>query len=331
MDLYVDLSFSRLSGLHSNKGNKQTNKRLSILKSDLNNSVIKIFFGPSASSLAQVPSVACAGVGPVQPGDSVSWPVWWLPVRVPGPWCGPEVQEGQTHRPEYVAATTLVSRANLLTRCVPFWRLASFPPVPPDDPVIDGGPEVLLNAGESYNLSCVSRGAKPPSIIEWLKDGLPVEGAVSATVSSAHKLRVADGSFAIRCSDRVCCSAAGGAFRQKESDDAELPAHPARQRRHREELQLRRHQPGCSHRQEHNRYPQCAPWVLLKWAKSKSKLWAAPWNPTENRLKAGRGLSPRDFLLLSQIRQQWPCPLSLAPSWRETESPSPARLTPTPL
>lgn len=60
------------------------------------------------------------------------------------------------------------------------------PPVPPDDPVIDGGPEVLLNAGEFYNLSCVSRGAKPPSTIEWLKDGLPAEGAVSITVSSTH-------------------------------------------------------------------------------------------------------------------------------------------------
>ena len=55
--------------------------------------------------------------------------------------------------------------------------------VPPDDPVIDGGPEVLLNAGESYNLSCVSRGAKPPSTIEWRKDGLAVEGAVSVTVN----------------------------------------------------------------------------------------------------------------------------------------------------
>lgn len=48
--------------------------------------------------------------------------------------------------------------------------------------MIDGGPEVLLNAGESYNLSCVSRGAKPPSVIEWLKDGLPVEGANSINV-----------------------------------------------------------------------------------------------------------------------------------------------------
>lgn len=49
--------------------------------------------------------------------------------------------------------------------------------------MIDGGPEVLLNAGESYNLSCVSRGAKPPAKIEWLKDGLRVEGAANSTVS----------------------------------------------------------------------------------------------------------------------------------------------------
>uniref|UniRef100_A0A3B4AP52 Ig-like domain-containing protein n=1 Tax=Periophthalmus magnuspinnatus TaxID=409849 RepID=A0A3B4AP52_9GOBI len=60
-------------------------------------------------------------------------------------------------------------------------RRAKLTLLPPDDPVIDGGPEVLLNAGESYNLSCVSRGAKPASVIEWLKDGLPTEGAVSVT------------------------------------------------------------------------------------------------------------------------------------------------------
>uniref|UniRef100_A0A3Q3IVW2 Ig-like domain-containing protein n=1 Tax=Monopterus albus TaxID=43700 RepID=A0A3Q3IVW2_MONAL len=62
--------------------------------------------------------------------------------------------------------------------------------IPPDDPVIDGGPEVLLNAGESYNLSCVSRGAKPPSMIEWLKDGLPVEGAASITEVLPDRKRV---------------------------------------------------------------------------------------------------------------------------------------------
>uniref|UniRef100_A0AAX7V8G5 Ig-like domain-containing protein n=1 Tax=Astatotilapia calliptera TaxID=8154 RepID=A0AAX7V8G5_ASTCA len=67
--------------------------------------------------------------------------------------------------------------------------------IPPDDPVIDGGPEVLLNAGESYNLSCVSRGAKPPSMIEWLKDGLPVEGANSITEVLPDRKRVTTRSY----------------------------------------------------------------------------------------------------------------------------------------
>uniref|UniRef100_A0A673ALU9 Kin of IRRE-like protein 1 n=1 Tax=Sphaeramia orbicularis TaxID=375764 RepID=A0A673ALU9_9TELE len=67
--------------------------------------------------------------------------------------------------------------------------------IPPDDPVIDGGPEVLLNAGESYNLSCVSRGAKPPSMIDWLKDGLPVEGAVSITEVLPDRKRVTTRSY----------------------------------------------------------------------------------------------------------------------------------------
>lgn len=58
--------------------------------------------------------------------------------------------------------------------------------VPPDEPVIEGSPEILLTAGVSYNLSCVSRGAKPPAAIEWQKDGLPVEGAVSTTVRHIH-------------------------------------------------------------------------------------------------------------------------------------------------
>uniref|UniRef100_A0A3P9AGQ6 Ig-like domain-containing protein n=1 Tax=Esox lucius TaxID=8010 RepID=A0A3P9AGQ6_ESOLU len=61
--------------------------------------------------------------------------------------------------------------------------------IPPDEPVIDGAPEVLLNAGDHYNLSCVSRGAKPPAIIAWLKDGLPVDGAVSTTESLPDRKR----------------------------------------------------------------------------------------------------------------------------------------------
>lgn len=133
-------------------------------------------------SLAPVPGVACAGVGPIQSGDPISRSVWWLPVRVPGPWCRPEVQEGQPHCSQYAFCLAHVFRPNA-TWSVSL-TLSSLAPVPPDEPVIDGGPEVLLNAGESYNLSCVSRGAKPPSVIEWLKGGLPVDGAASVTVSN---------------------------------------------------------------------------------------------------------------------------------------------------
>lgn len=90
-------------------------------------------------SLAQVPSVACAGVGPVQLGDSVSRAVWWLPVRVPGPWRCPEVQEGQTHCPQYVripdrttcgGSPTVVHCPSLMLL---FFSLSSSPPRWPSD------------------------------------------------------------------------------------------------------------------------------------------------------------------------------------------------------
>lgn len=55
--------------------------------------------------------------------------------------------------------------------------------VPPEGPVIEGSPEILLTAGSSYNLTCVSRGAKPLSTIEWYKEGIIVEGAHTSTVS----------------------------------------------------------------------------------------------------------------------------------------------------
>ncbi|KAK3545993.1 hypothetical protein QTP70_019301, partial [Hemibagrus guttatus] len=67
--------------------------------------------------------------------------------------------------------------------------------VPPDEPIIEGSPEILLTAGVSHNLSCMSRGAKPPAIIEWQKDGLPVEGAVSTTEVLPDRKRVTTHSF----------------------------------------------------------------------------------------------------------------------------------------
>lgn len=55
-------------------------------------------------------------------------------------------------------------------------------PVPPEDPVVDGSPELLLMAGTPYNLTCVTQGAKPAAHIQWTKDRVPVEGAYHSTV-----------------------------------------------------------------------------------------------------------------------------------------------------
>uniref|UniRef100_A0A3B4CMY4 Kin of IRRE-like protein 1 n=1 Tax=Pygocentrus nattereri TaxID=42514 RepID=A0A3B4CMY4_PYGNA len=67
--------------------------------------------------------------------------------------------------------------------------------IPPDEPVIEGSPELLLTAGVPHNLSCVSRGAKPPAAIEWQKDGLPIEGAFSTTEVLPDRKRVTTRSF----------------------------------------------------------------------------------------------------------------------------------------
>lgn len=60
------------------------------------------------------------------------------------------------------------------------------PPVPPEDPVVEGSPELLLMAGTLYNLTCVTRGAKPAAHIQWTKDGVAVERAYQSTVSHTH-------------------------------------------------------------------------------------------------------------------------------------------------
>ncbi|XP_076837685.1 kin of IRRE-like protein 1b isoform X2 [Brachyhypopomus gauderio] len=67
--------------------------------------------------------------------------------------------------------------------------------IPPDDPVIEGTPEILLTAGTSYNLTCVSRGAKPLSTIDWYKDGVIVEGAHTSTEVLPDRKRVTTRSF----------------------------------------------------------------------------------------------------------------------------------------
>ncbi|XP_056600659.1 kin of IRRE-like protein 1b isoform X1 [Triplophysa dalaica] len=67
--------------------------------------------------------------------------------------------------------------------------------IPPEGPVIEGSPEILLTAGSTYNLTCVSRGAKPMSTIEWFKDGIIVEGALTSTEVLSDRKRVTTRSF----------------------------------------------------------------------------------------------------------------------------------------
>uniref|UniRef100_A0A3Q4HN05 Kin of IRRE-like protein 1 n=1 Tax=Neolamprologus brichardi TaxID=32507 RepID=A0A3Q4HN05_NEOBR len=66
--------------------------------------------------------------------------------------------------------------------------------IPPEDPVVEGSPELLLMAGTSHNLTCVTRGAKPAAHIQWTKNGLPVEGAYHSTVTHTHPCTHADNS-----------------------------------------------------------------------------------------------------------------------------------------
>ncbi|NXG51000.1 KIRR1 protein, partial [Psilopogon haemacephalus] len=53
--------------------------------------------------------------------------------------------------------------------------------IPPEDPTIDGAPEILLRAGSPYNLTCRARSAKPAATIVWYRDGLQQDGAITTT------------------------------------------------------------------------------------------------------------------------------------------------------
>ncbi|KAJ7307170.1 hypothetical protein JRQ81_009156 [Phrynocephalus forsythii] len=53
--------------------------------------------------------------------------------------------------------------------------------IPPEDPVIDGAPEILLRAGTPHNLTCRARNAKPAATITWYRDGMQQTEATMAT------------------------------------------------------------------------------------------------------------------------------------------------------
>ncbi|KAM6946453.1 kin of IRRE-like protein 3 isoform 1-T1 [Aplochiton taeniatus] len=49
--------------------------------------------------------------------------------------------------------------------------------VPPEDPVISGGPVVSLRAGDPLNLTCHADSAKPAASIKWIRNGEDLHGA----------------------------------------------------------------------------------------------------------------------------------------------------------
>lgn len=56
--------------------------------------------------------------------------------------------------------------------------------VPPEDPVIGGGPVVSLRAGDPLNLTCHADNAKPAASIIWIRNGEVLNGAMYSKVST---------------------------------------------------------------------------------------------------------------------------------------------------
>ncbi|XP_077580532.1 kin of IRRE-like protein 1b isoform X2 [Stigmatopora nigra] len=67
--------------------------------------------------------------------------------------------------------------------------------IPPEDPVVEGTPELLLMAGTPHNLTCVTRGAKPAAHIQWIKNGLLIDGAHQSTEVLPDRKRVTTRSY----------------------------------------------------------------------------------------------------------------------------------------
>ncbi|XP_029629319.1 kin of IRRE-like protein 3 isoform X8 [Salmo trutta] len=61
--------------------------------------------------------------------------------------------------------------------------------VPPEDPVISGGPVVSLRAGDPLNLTCHADNAKPAASIIWIRNGEVLNGAMYSKVSIKTLLR----------------------------------------------------------------------------------------------------------------------------------------------
>lgn len=62
--------------------------------------------------------------------------------------------------------------------------------MPPDDPVILGGPVISLRAGDPLNLTCHADNAKPAASIIWLRKGEVINGATYSKVSQSGGSRL---------------------------------------------------------------------------------------------------------------------------------------------
>ncbi|TWW77547.1 Kin of IRRE-like protein 3 [Takifugu flavidus] len=67
----------------------------------------------------------------------------------------------------FVVSVTVQRRKSALSRHVP-----------PENPVISGGPVVSLRAGDPLNLTCHTDNAKPPASIIWIRNGEVLNGAM---------------------------------------------------------------------------------------------------------------------------------------------------------
>lgn len=89
-----------------------------------------------------------------------------------------------------------------LTSCSP----PPAPPVPPENPVISGGPVVSLRAGDPLNLTCHADNAKPAASIIWIRDGEVLNGAMYSKVSSEVRVGPAGRAGRFLCLSFFLCS-----------------------------------------------------------------------------------------------------------------------------
>lgn len=99
------------------------------------------------------------------------------------PWPPQPLQSVRGDRPVLAAQPSQVTPGRLgFTPQMTLSALCSFPAVPPDDPVIMGGPIISLRAGDPLNLTCHADNAKPAASIIWMRRGEVINGATYSKV-----------------------------------------------------------------------------------------------------------------------------------------------------